>query len=70
MPNAHRQRRIASLLARHSRLVDAQGRHQGCLCGAAKSRLDYYKHLAEMVEALIDDALDSAFGEHGREVKR
>ena len=66
MPNANRQRRIASMLARHSRLIAADGSCRGCLCGAATSRLDYYKHLAELVDGLIEDALDAAFGNHDR----
>jgi hypothetical protein len=54
------------MLIRHSRVTTTDGRCTGCLCGAASSRFDYYKHLAELIDELIEDALDAAFGAHAR----
>jgi hypothetical protein len=64
--NRTRQRAAASLFARHARLDTPAGRHIGCLCGnpaAARNRLDYYLHLGELVDMLVQETLNAAFGE-------
>lgn len=65
--NAHRQRAIASLLTRHARVNAADGTCVGCLCGAPMGRLDHTKHLAQLVDALVDEALNVAFGNHAKQ---
>lgn len=67
--NLTRQRQIAALMARHSRLSTPQGTHIGCLCAdvkASRSRYEYYLHVAEIVDLLIQEALDATFGEASR----
>lgn len=64
--NAHRQRAIASLLTRHSRVNAADGTCVGCLCGAPMARLDHTKHLAKLVDALVEAALDAVFADHAK----
>lgn len=62
--NLTRQRAIARLMARHSRLQTPAGEHIGCLCqhpAAARNRNGYYQHIAELVDMLIQEALDAAF---------
>jgi hypothetical protein len=49
-----RQRSIASLLARHTKLTAPDGHTIGCLCGAPDGRLDHHKHLAELIDQVID----------------
>ena len=66
MPNANRQRRIASMLIRHYPVLSAEGRQIGCLCGLVGGRVEHTKHVARIVDQLIDDALDSAFAAHDR----
>jgi hypothetical protein len=66
MPNANRQRRIAAMLVRHTRVTDSKGDCTGCLCGASVSRFGHYKHLAELVDELVESALDDAFAGHER----
>lgn len=63
--NLTRQRAVARLLARHSRLTTPAGEHIGCLCqhpAASRTRNDYYLHLAELVDMLVQETLDAAFG--------
>lgn len=64
--NATRHRSITRMLTRH-RYALTQGYH-GCLCGKVKisSHLDHTRHLADLVEALIEEALDATFGDHAR----
>lgn len=67
--NLTRQRAIARLMARHSRLTTPAGQHIGCLCnnvGAARTRNDYYLHIAELVDMLVQESLDAAFTSHHR----
>jgi hypothetical protein len=63
--NLTRQRAVARLFARHARLSTPAGEHIGCLCqnvAAARTRNDYYLHLAELVDILVQETLDATFG--------
>ena len=64
--NAQRQRAIASLLTRHTRITAQDGTCVGCLCGAPMTRFDHTKHLAQLVDALVEAALDVAFANHAK----
>lgn len=65
--NAHRQRAIASLLTRHTRVTAPDGTCVGCLCGAPMTRFEHTKHLAQLVDALVEAALDVAFANHAKD---
>jgi hypothetical protein len=68
-PNLTRQRAIARLVARHTRIIAKDGTHLGCLCGhpgAFRTRNDYHLHIAELVDMLIQESLNSAFADHQR----
>lgn len=67
--NLTRQRSIASLMARHSRLQTPSGQHIGCLCQnvkASRNRYEYYLHLGEIVDMLVQESLDAAFASQAR----
>lgn len=49
----HRQAAISRLLARHARIV-SDGHYIGCLCGEVRSRIDHFKHLAELIDELVE----------------
>lgn len=66
MTNVRRQRAIATLLARHKPITNVNGKTIGCSCGVADMGFDHCKHLASVVEGLIDAALDAAFADHSR----
>lgn len=63
--NSTRKRAYASLMGRHARLETPDGRHMGCLCGnltASRNRVEYYLHLGELIDMLVNEAVDAALG--------